>query len=88
MNHARFLATVCIAAMFAPGAFVGPAVAQPANAVVQGKPPAKIATPANRARHEKCLAFIHRHGLSCDPWVQPTCGYAVGVARPLECVAP
>jgi hypothetical protein len=40
------------------------------------------------ARHKDCLAFIERHGLSCDPWVTPTCGYDIGYARPLTCVAP
>ncbi len=45
------------------------------------------------ARHEKCLSFIRAHGLSCDPWKEPLCGYEaivgnLGVARPLECVAP
>jgi hypothetical protein len=40
------------------------------------------------ARHQECLAFIERHGLSCDPWQSPTCGYDIGYARPLSCVAP
>jgi hypothetical protein len=40
------------------------------------------------ARHKDCLAFIQRHGLSCDPWETPTCGYDIGYARPLTCVAP
>lgn len=40
------------------------------------------------ARHQECLAFIQRHGLSCDPWQTPTCGYDVGYARPMSCVAP
>lgn len=39
-------------------------------------------------RHAVCLAFIKRHGLSCDPWVQPTCGADTGYFRPLECVRP
>jgi hypothetical protein len=43
---------------------------------------------ALEARHKDCLAFIERHGLSCDPWVTPTCGYDIGYARPLTCVAP
>ena len=40
------------------------------------------------ARHRDCLAFIQRHGLSCDPWEVPTCGYDIGYVRPLSCVAP
>lgn len=43
---------------------------------------------SSSARHERCLAFIQRHGLSCDPWQQPTCGYDIGYARPMDCVAP
>ena len=40
------------------------------------------------ARHEKCLAFVRRHDLSCDPWVVPTCGAETGYFRPPECVRP
>jgi hypothetical protein len=40
------------------------------------------------ARHAKCLAFIRDHGLSCDPWRQPTCGYELAIVRPMECVKP
>jgi hypothetical protein len=40
------------------------------------------------ARHKDCLAFMQRHGLTCDPWQQPTCGYDLGMYRPLTCVAP
>lgn len=43
---------------------------------------------SQEARHQDCLAFIERHGLSCDPWKEPTCGYDLGIARPLSCVAP
>ncbi len=65
----------------------------PASAQNAGNPPetksaAKPLTPALKARHERCLAFIRRQGLTCDPWVQPTCGADSGVARPLDCVAP
>ncbi len=49
---------------------------------------ARPETPAQRARHEVCMAFVRRHNLNCDPWTQPTCGYDSGYARPLECVAP
>jgi hypothetical protein len=51
----------------------------------------RTATPkaaSQEAQHKDCLAFIERHGLSCDPWKQPTCGYDLGIARPLTCVAP
>ena len=40
------------------------------------------------ARHRDCLAFIQRHGMSCDPWETPTCGHDIGYVRPLSCVAP
>ena len=40
------------------------------------------------ARHRDCLAFIQRHGLSCDPWETPTCGHDIGYVRPMSCVAP
>jgi hypothetical protein len=40
------------------------------------------------ARHLDCLAFIQRHGMSCDPWETPTCGHDIGYVRPPSCVAP
>ena len=40
------------------------------------------------ARHRDCLAFIQRHGMSCDPWETPTCGHDIGYVRPMSCVAP
>ena len=40
------------------------------------------------SRHAVCLAFIQRHGLSCDPWQEPTCGGDLGYFRPPECVRP
>ena len=47
------------------------------------------ASPATQeARHAKCLAFIKGHGLECDPWQEPTCGYDLGIMRPLECARP
>jgi len=49
---------------------------------------AKKAAAGLEARHRDCLAFIQRHGLSCDPWEVPTCGYDIGYVRPLSCVAP
>ena len=53
------------------------------------KKPKKVASPRSlEARHEICLEFIRRHDRSCDPWQQPTCGYAIGFVRPPECVAP
>ncbi|MDE2363814.1 MAG: hypothetical protein KGM42_14130 [Hyphomicrobiales bacterium] len=50
----------------------------------------KASAPARslEARHAVCLAFIHRHGLSCDPWTEPTCGAETGYFRPLECIRP
>ena len=43
---------------------------------------------SREGRHAVCLAFIQRHGLSCDPWVEPTCGADTGYFRPPECVRP
>lgn len=72
-----------------------PADAKPADATPQdGKKKKKKAAAATQsprsleARHQVCLAFIQRHGLSCDPWVEPTCGAETGYFRPLECVRP
>lgn len=50
---------------------------------------ARAKAPASlESRHQVCLSFIQRHGLSCDPWVEPTCGAEVGYFRPMECVRP
>ena len=50
---------------------------------------AAAASPANQqARHEVCLAFLRRHGYTCDTWVTPTCGADSGYFRPPECVRP
>ena len=73
-----------------------PAAAAPADAAApagkKGKKRAKTAKASSpqslEARHQVCLAFIQRHGQSCDPWVQPTCGADLGYFRPLECVRP
>ena len=61
-----------------------PAPSQEATPKRQPKKPAS----GLEARHRDCLAFIQRHGLSCDPWETPTCGHDVGYVRPLSCVAP
>lgn len=63
----------------------------PAHAASEGKKRADdkpAATQSLEARHEKCLAFIRRHDLTCDPWVEPTCGGDFGYFRPPECVRP
>ena len=71
-----------------------PADAKPADAAAQDGKKKKKKSAANQAprsleaRHQVCLAFIQRHGLSCDPWVVPTCGADTGYFRPLECVRP
>ena len=72
-----------------------PAASEPAAAPAKSKAKprkartASNATPASlEARHKDCLAFIQRHGLTCDPWQTPTCGYDLGYYRPLTCVAP
>jgi hypothetical protein len=70
-------------------ALATPALAQDAPAKRRHK--ASASTPramSQDARHQDCLAFIQRHGLSCDPWKEPTCGYDLGVFRPMTCVAP
>jgi len=66
---------------------VHPAAAQSSRASQRAKADAEK-TSSPDARHRDCLAFIHRHGLTCDPWKEPTCGYELGIARPLSCVAP
>jgi hypothetical protein len=43
---------------------------------------------SSEARHEVCLAFLRRHGYTCDTWVEPTCGADSGYYRPAECVPP
>ena len=48
----------------------------------------KVAGMSLERRHQVCLTFIKRHDLSCDPWVEPTCGADSGYFRPLECVRP
>ncbi len=84
----------------APAAAATPAAGEPAKPVAKarkkksakgqkvesGLRPASSAS--LEARHKICLDFIQRHGKSCDPWVEPTCGYDIGYMRPMECVAP
>lgn len=91
------LLTVALGVSFAAPAFAQDkpasaeqAAAAPADAAKPGKKKKKAAQPARslEARHNVCLAFIKRHGLSCDPWVEPTCGADVGYFRPMECVRP
>ena len=72
-----------------------PAAAEPAAPAKSKPKPRKARTASNastpsslEARHKDCLAFIQRHGLTCDPWQTPTCGYDLGYYRPLTCVAP
>jgi len=60
----------------------------PQGAVETAQPLPHFSTAQQEERHKVCLAFIQRHGLTCDPWQQPTCGYDLGYFRPLECVAP
>jgi hypothetical protein len=59
----------------------------PAQAAGEGKKRAE-APQSLEARHQKCLAFVRRHGATCDPWVEPTCGADSGYFRPPECVRP
>ena len=59
----------------------------PSPGMSSKKEPRKSAA-SLEARHRDCLAFIQRHGMSCDPWETPTCGHDIGYVRPLSCVAP
>ena len=79
-----------VAIGFAPLATSAFAEDQPPAAAAPAKRTKKPhAQPASlEARHRVCLAFIQRHGLSCDPWIEPTCGGDTGYFRPLECVRP
>lgn len=71
-------------------ALASPALAQdgPAKPAKPAATPRKPSEASLEARHKICLDFIQRHGRSCDPWQTPTCGYDIGFARPMECVAP
>jgi hypothetical protein len=59
----------------------------PSPGMTSKKEPKKSAA-SLEARHRDCLAFIQRHGMSCDPWETPTCGHDIGYVRPPSCVAP
>ncbi len=75
----------------APAADAKPGEAAPQEAKKKKRKAAAAGQGSPRsleARHAVCLAFIQRHGLSCDPWVEPTCGADTGYFRPLECVRP
>ena len=67
---------------------VAPALANDQPKREKPAKPAVSSAKGLEARHSECLAFIQRHGLNCDPWQQPTCGYDLGMFRPLSCVAP
>ncbi len=59
----------------------------PGKATSSKREPKKSAA-GLEARHRDCLAFIQRHGQSCDPWETPTCGHDIGYVWPMTCVAP
>ena len=61
---------------------------QAVSPAVSSKREPKKSAASLEARHRDCLAFIQRHGMSCDPWETPTCGHDIGYVRPLSCVAP
>jgi len=61
---------------------------QAASPAASSKREPKKSAASLEARHRDCLAFIQRHGKSCDPWETPTCGHDIGYVRPLSCVAP
>ncbi len=56
----------------------------PALAQTQQKQKATQAA-GKEARFAKCRAFLKRHGLTCDPRKEPTCGARTGFVRPAEC---
>ncbi len=70
------------------GKAVKPAKPRKPRRAKAGAATAPVTYSNSESRHAVCLAFIQRHGLSCDPWTQPTCGYDIGYMRPMECVAP
>gem|GEM_PF-2580953 len=80
--------------MLAPPAAFAQAAAQteaaPEKATPKQARKARAAQPARslEARHEVCLAFLRRHGYTCDTWVEPTCGADSGYYRPEECQRP
>ena len=81
MNGFRvFLAVAALSA--------APALAGEQSTSAKSAKPVATNAKSLESRHNECLAFIQRHGLTCDPWQQPTCGYDLGMFRPLSCVAP
>jgi hypothetical protein len=81
------------AAIAAPDAAQGAEATEqaPASRAARGKKRQQkpVATSASQqSRHEVCLAFLRRHGYTCDTWVEPTCGADSGYFRPPECVRP
>ena len=72
----------------APAAAAAPDAGAPAAKRAKKKPRAAKPVGSLESRHAVCLAFIQRHGLSCDPWTEPTCGAETGYFRPAECVRP
>ena len=100
LSRILFAAAVSLAAANGPAmaedqpAAAAASDAAPAAAPVKkGRKPRASKTAAKpmaslESRHNVCLSFIQRHGLSCDPWVEPTCGADLGYFRPMECVRP
>ena len=90
------LARIFFAAALGTATLAAPAMAEDQPAAETAAAPAKKARKSHAAkpaaslesRHAVCLSFIRRHGLSCDPWVEPTCGADTGYFRPMECVRP
>ena len=94
MRELKVIATALSGALLASFLMLGSveAIAEtsdqaPGPAASSKRQPKKSAADLE-ARHRDCLAFIQRHGQSCDPWEVPTCGYDIGYVRPLSCVAP
>lgn len=94
MRELKVMASALTVAVLATFLMLGnsAAIAETLEEAPSSAPSAKRQTkkPAAglEARHRDCLAFIQRHGQSCDPWEVPTCGYDIGYVRPLSCVAP
>ena len=94
MRESKAIASILILAISASffmleiaEAFAETSEQAPTPAMSSKKEPKKSAA-SLEARHSDCLAFIQRHGMSCDPWETPTCGHDIGYVRPLSCVAP
>ena len=90
MKISRFcLAVICFLLVSVSGSIraIAQSSEDASSPVVSSKREPKKLAASLEARHRDCLAFIQRHGISCDPRVTPTCGHDIGYVRLLSCVA-